>query len=153
MGEQTAIGRRVFLRRIGVTGAALAWTTPVMQTVFAGRAFAASGGDQWSICVGACQEAPSTCPPGLLAADPTNTGCQVICTMMCGNPNQNLACCNPDVLTPQFWCSKTGKTHGACYFGSVAGCNGVGYNAACCGGQNAICATKDGPTNTCQCTS
>jgi len=26
------------------------------------------------------------------------------------------------------------------------------YNASCCSGRDALCATKDGPTSQCQCT-
>ncbi|HEY3210156.1 MAG TPA: hypothetical protein VGL18_10260 [Actinomycetota bacterium] len=145
--------RRAFLRKAAVTGATVAWAAPVIQTVGASSAFAAAGtgGDQWSICVGACNSAPSKCPPADPVEDPQNTGCQVICTQLCGNPNENLPCCNSNALSSAHFCSVGGNIHGACYFGSLAGCPGRSYNSSCCGGRNAFCATKDGPTDQCQC--
>ena len=149
--EKDGLDRRTFLRNAALAGATVAWAAPVVQTIAATPALAASPGDQWSICNGACNTAPGTCPPGNPIDDPQNTGCQTICTLLCGNPNQNLPCCNSDALSSAVWCSVGGTIHGACYFGSLSGCAGVGYNASCCGGRNAICATKDGLTSACQC--
>ena len=156
MAEHEGLDRRAFLRKAALTGATVAWATPVVQTVAVTPAFASPRPPppppaDWSACVGACQEAPNACPPGHPTWDPQNTGCQVICTMLCGDPNQGLPCCNSDVLQVDFWCSITGRSHGACYFGSLSGCPGATYNASCCGGRNAICASKAGPTDQCQC--
>jgi len=153
MADVPGLDRRAFLKKAAVTGAAVAWAAPVIQTIGASPAFAAggTGGDQWSICVGACNSAPAKCPPSDPIEDPQNTGCQVICTQLCGNPNQNLPCCNANAMSSAYFCSVGGNIHGACYFGSLAGCPGSQYNASCCGGRDAICATKNGPTGQCQC--
>ena len=130
----SGIRRREFLKRAALTGAAAAWTVPIVQTIGASPAFATTGSpcgphncfyDEGCNrgCMGACGKKCGSKQCGNKAGP-----CFVYCKRWCqihgfkGSP-----CCNPGLCDPRhFTCASTGKgknrTGTATYTGSLVGC-------------------------------
>jgi hypothetical protein len=143
------LNRRQFIRRAAVTGAAVAWAVPVIQTVTASPASAQTLGD-FSACNGACNGTANkgTCTGVTGGTFAPNTGCQSICAALCGGPGG--ICCTPDALDPSKFCVGSADQTHACYFGAT--CGTAAYNTTCCGGKQALCYDGTTKTTTCACT-
>lgn len=110
--DKKSLERREFLRKAAVTGAAVAWAAPVVQTVAATPAFAQSnttpatchhslGGPRGNGCMGACQGSSAggcgqTC----------NTQCDSLCPVQQGGGNDRLCRC-AQVCDPTKWSNCT----------------------------------------------
>jgi hypothetical protein len=136
MSEPTAndLGRRAFLKRAALTGAAVAWAAPVIQSVSAGPAFAATQGspptacfhsndsDPSQSCMDACTSPGTGCngeqcdgfggPPGEKQGP-----CALLCDIRPGNQCCNVGLCNP----ANFHCNPGDEA--AQYTGPLVGCS------------------------------
>lgn len=131
------LSRREFLRRAALTGAAAAWTAPLVQTIAAAPGFAQSagspapcfhsvGGADGGGCMSACTASGCTgdsCDG--VDPDPLNPlgqgPCQFYCPSGQGGDNP---CCNPGLCDPRnFVCHATGTAlEFAEYVGPLVGC-------------------------------
>jgi hypothetical protein len=129
--ERQGFNRRTFLRRAALTGAAAAWATPVIQTVTARPAFAATGSaftcthstgpyrnlNGQIVAAGGCMEA---CHNGasLDSTDPCNTICDAACPNNCGTDERQ--CVNGDFCDSSNWTyTKNGNCRTVTYTGST----------------------------------